>query len=609
MPKLNLKVAVSTGLFGIARGEELATLVRKVGYALTRGTGAIELAADVPHEVDYTDGKEIRYISKKQGIDLALHGSLTIPFEIPEMVQYEEAEDHLHKSIKSAVYGGCVYVDFHACLHFWVEMLTFTGSRLEIMMADWWGRFISEILYENKELREYFIERFWEKYGSYILGEEMRIISFKAEEEARRMALEELRKDPKFAGYSSEAIQMTRDYGRRVEQIHINILPKYTRNALREKFSKPDKKDREWYFIGKERGDYRDACELIANYLFITKDPIWIDSVKMYEKELKPWIDKYGEIDYEKNQWWLRDVLKANEGSGDKFFKEFFYGVVSAKMLQGHLVRLCRWMHETKDLKGKGLPTIISNELKIMNPQNIEKEKKELMEVLKNLKIAIETPDARDPSYAGRYMLWRAKEIYVAIKNTREFLKKEGNPHWDKIMMLIDFEHVAGQGVDPIEEMTELTKLVPDIGKYIACVHSNRPTSYHSHFPLELGDDLVYRLLWILTNAGMGKDHTTYILFERGGFKDPFAQSVTTLRLIIRFLEKDTHPDKLPDEFYGVYPKGLLAEERQWVTVFLHAMDPLKGTLKIPEEEYTFLSRAAIEEGKKPEEWKKEEFR
>jgi len=98
-------------------------------------------------------------------------------------------------------------------------------------------------------------------------------------------------------------------------------------------------------------------------------------------------------------------------------------------------------------------------------------------------------------------------------------------------------------------------------------------------------------------------------LFERGGFKDPFAQSVTTLKLIVRFLEKDIPPDKLPDEFYGVYPRGLLSEERQWVSIFQHMMDPLRGTLKVPEEEYTFLSRASMEEGKKPEEWKKEEFR
>jgi len=38
-------------------------------------------------------------------------------------------------------------------------------------------------------------------------------------------------------------------------------------------------------------------------------------------------------------------------------------------------------------------------------------------------------------------------------------------------------------------------------------------------------------------------------------------------------------------------------------------MNPLKGLLKIPEEEYTALGRAATEEGKRPEEWRKEEYR
>jgi len=38
-------------------------------------------------------------------------------------------------------------------------------------------------------------------------------------------------------------------------------------------------------------------------------------------------------------------------------------------------------------------------------------------------------------------------------------------------------------------------------------------------------------------------------------------------------------------------------------------MDPLKGMLKIPEEQWTFLGTAAKEEGKRPEEWKKEEYR
>jgi len=64
MSDLKLKVAVSTGLYTIARAEELATIVRKIGYALTRGTSAIEIAADVPHEINFTDGHELRYINK-----------------------------------------------------------------------------------------------------------------------------------------------------------------------------------------------------------------------------------------------------------------------------------------------------------------------------------------------------------------------------------------------------------------------------------------------------------------------------------------------------------------------------------------------------------------
>jgi len=617
MSDLKLKVAVSTGLYTIARAEELATIVRKIGYALTRGTSAIEIAADVPHEINFTDGHELRYIARKQGVDLNFHGSLTIPFTIPEMVQWREAEDHLHKSIKSAVYGGCKYIDFHACLHFWLEMLTFTGARLEIMMADWWGRFISEILFENKKTRDYFIEELWEKYDRSILGEEATTLYHKSELEIAREREEfmepkriELARPDLDPERRREITEEIRKFNEEETEKHTTKLRKLFKKALEEKLSSEDPKTREWFFVGKERGDYLDACKIIAHYLFYTQDPIWTDMVKFYEKELEKWVKEFGEIDPDTNDRWLINVLKKNEEVGDRFLKEFFYGAVAAKMLQGHLVALARWMRETKEFKGKGLPSIISNELKIIKPPNIEKEKKELMDVLKNLKIAIETPDARDPSYAGRYMLWRAKQIYVAIKHTREALKKEGNPHWNKFYLLIDFEHIAGQGVDPIEELTNLTKLVPDVGKYIACVHSNRPTTYHSHFPLELGDDLVYRLLWILTKAGMGKDEITYILFERGGFKDPFKQAVTTLRLIVRFLNKGTHPDKLPPEFYGIYPRGLLSEERQWVTIILYAMNPLKGTLKIPEEEYTFFSRAAItQEGKKPEEWKKEEFR
>ncbi len=595
MAELKLKAAVSTGLFGIAHGEELATVVRKIGYALTRGTSAIEIAGDVPHEIDFTEGLEIRRIARKQEIDLNLHGSLTIPFEIPELVQFREAEDHIQKSLKSAVYGGCKYVDFHACLHFWLEMLTYVGARLEIIMCDWEGNFISEILYKNPNLRKLFIEKYWDKYDSLILGEDARAVYYRTQEEATLQANELVRSG-----------KITRDQlGIEIGKIHKKLLRDYTQEELEKKMSNDDRKKREWYYLGRLRGDYVDACWIIAHDLFLRKDSIWVEMVKLY----KNLMDRY---EYNPNDdHWLVNALEESERLGDREFKEFYYGAVSAKFLLGHLVLACEWMNGTGVFKEKfpSLPKIIENELKIMKVPDFEKQYKELMEILKGVHIAIESPDARDPKEAGRYMLWRSKQIYVAIKETREELKKLGNPYWDKIMLLIDFEHIATQGVDPNEELQDLANNVPDVGKYIKCIHANYPSPMHSHFPIELGDDRIYKLLWILKEAGLGKDHTTYVLFERGGFKDPFQLAVVALKLMIKFLQQNVSPDKLPDEFYGVAPRGILSEERQWVTVYYHAMDPLKGQLKIPEEEYTFLGRAATEAGKRPEEWKKEELR
>ena len=121
-----LKVGVTTGLYYIARAEELATTLKKVGYGLTRGTDVIEISGDAPHEISQTEGEEIRHLAEKQGVDLLFHGSLTIPMAIPERSDWRDAHDHIQKSIRSAVYAGCKYVLFHACLHFWLEMITYT---------------------------------------------------------------------------------------------------------------------------------------------------------------------------------------------------------------------------------------------------------------------------------------------------------------------------------------------------------------------------------------------------------------------------------------------------------------------------------------------------
>jgi hypothetical protein len=143
------KVGVTTGLYTIARAEELATTVRKLGFALTRGTTAIEIAGDVPHEVTQTEGREVRYIARKQGIDILFHGSLTIPMCMPERTEWRDAQDHMQKSVRSAVYTGAKYVDFHACLNVWLELMTYAGRKLTMVFCDHEGNFIGKILKEQ----------------------------------------------------------------------------------------------------------------------------------------------------------------------------------------------------------------------------------------------------------------------------------------------------------------------------------------------------------------------------------------------------------------------------------------------------------------------------
>ena len=164
------KVGVTSGLYSIARSEELATSVRKIGFGLTRGTSAIEIAGDVPHEVTETDGEEMRHIAKKQGVDILWHGSLTVPMCMPERGEWRDAHDHMQKSIRSAVHAGAKYIDFHACLNIWLELMTYAGRKLTMVFCDHEGNFISKIMKESERLREWFIKERWDDYVRDILN-------------------------------------------------------------------------------------------------------------------------------------------------------------------------------------------------------------------------------------------------------------------------------------------------------------------------------------------------------------------------------------------------------------------------------------------------------
>jgi hypothetical protein len=588
-----IKVGVTTGLYYIARAEELATTLKKIGYALTKGANCIEISGDTPHEINYTFGKEIRDLAEKQGVDLCFHGSLTTPFEIPERSDWRDAQDHVYKSIRSAVFSGCKYVLFHACLHFWLEMITFTSSKLEIIMCDFDGNFVSEILHKDKRLRKWFSEKMWEyerQYVGHILKpEEIQEAEGRAHSEVRLLEHREkekrwneaLRKNPELLKNPEEAKkvedQIIKDVAFEVSTTQGKLYRKYLSEMANEKMAKPDPKERRWKIDN--AGKMTDCYEIVAHYMFYNKDPLWLAMAEVYKDVIAPYKMNYSD------DWWPDYAWRRAQETNDRKFKEFWYAAVGAKFLEGHMADALKF------LSGKLL-----QELKQYPDSD------ELIKIAKNLRITIEMPDAREPRYAGLYILWHPKQIYAAIKTIRKTLGT------GRIFMTIDWEHIAGQGVDPMIEKESLKKLAPDFGRYVLSVHSNSPNPLHAHYPIELGDMEIYKLNWFLRETGFGKQgFDVYLWFERGGGEDPFRQSVDALKLCAKFLEKDVPPDKLPEEYFGIKLTGM-DFWRQENIMRDHRFEPLKDLLEIPEEDWGMLSSAATRKGK-TKEFKKEELK
>ena len=582
------KLAVTSGLYYIARGEELGTATRKLGYGLTRGTSAVEIALDVPHEITETEGVELRQIAKKQELDVLIHGSLTMPFEVPERGEWRDAHDHALKSIRSAVHAGGKYVNFHACLNIWLELMTYAGRKLTMTFCDHEGRFIKEVLKEVPALRDWFVKKRAMDYVHDILSDKekqeahtkgsLARSDFWVNDEINRRAQELAKKTgrPMEQLKPEEIRKIQEDVNQSASIERASFIDGFYRDAIRKKLEKGDRWDTEE--LRASAVGVIDGYNIMAHYMMAIKDPIWIEMADLYKDD----IGKY-KLDYE-NLESLDEAWHLAQQANDRKFKEFFYGAIGAKFLEGHTKKIFEWLYGdyiNKELKGKP----------------------ELIEIAKKLRIMFETPDARDPTHAGLFVLWQQKQIYVAVKNIRKKLKT------DKVWMLVDFEHMATQGVDPIKDMEDIMKKIPNFGTLAGAVHANAPNPGHAHLPLEIGDVRVYKLLWMLNKTGFtkdpeGRDKLAYVIYERGGGDDPFKQSIDTLRLCLTYIQKGVHPDNLPVEFFGM--KGPVAGDivRQEQIMREHAWEPLKDLLEMNEEEWGLLSSSAVKKGK-AKEWEK----
>lgn len=234
-------------------------------------------------------------------------------------------------------------------------------------------------------------------------------------------------------------------------------------------------------------------------------------------------------------------------------------------------------------------------------PEFFKKTGFEKMDILK-IPIVFENPELSQQYALGKQRIVHLNHIFNLVRVMREFS--------DQFSILIDFEHYVHNSLDPSDEIKSAGE---DVGKFVKAIHLYSPTPLHRHMPIEVGSEdqrHIYKWLYELRKKGFEEG---VLIFERGGGQHPgeyVKTSIQAIRLIVEHLEKDTDPNKLPVEFFGVSPEGFFSEQRQMAMIKEHFFDPLKGMLKSPEEEHTFFGKFAIEEAKKrPEEWKKEELR
>ncbi len=171
------------------------------------------------------------------------------------------------------------------------------------------------------------------------------------------------------------------------------------------------------------------------------------------------------------------------------------------------------------------------------------------------------------------------------------------------VAICVDFEHILSQNVDVPKEIAAIPF---GDAKFVRLVHLGFPTPIvPAHLPIPMGSTeqlWIYERLFEMRKKGFKEG---WMIFERGSA--PRESVILVLRNIKEFLEKDIPPKLLPLEFYGMKEDGPEVT-RQKIAIKEHTIDPLKGMLLIPEEDYTFIGSEAVRKGK-GEEWRKEKLK
>ncbi len=551
-------VGVSSGWWKIDRPPDLLGLATKVGsFGGTAGVQFIQADLDTTSEFFEPRLKEqINRIRHKMGMDFGLHAEVgeLMALESAERRLWDQSHIRLVETVKYSAELGMKYINIHLSnkpqLLFLEAQYRVTGYFYPVVSYD--GRPIWTICEENEKVKEAAkkhirgVERvvFDDNQDGY-----EKILEWQSSIEERevRKELDELESSPEY-----ETAKGSGDLSlQRVLQAQATERGKGNARSIVNR-ELPD----QVYYAWKESVNARynlDTAEIaaytiVARYMKETGDPLWSNICKNGDVE-RTYVDHHAE----------------------------FNAALAAKYLEGHL-------------------TVKNNEYnkKYLNGMSV-------LEWLEKHKIilALEIPEAHE-GYEGLLRLIDPLQGHVLIRKLRSPILK----------LCIDFEHMLSHKLN-VENM--INKLPSGGGKDIIALHVGKPIPYFgsAHTPIPIGSraqEIVYQWIFALRKKGF---RDGYIIYERGGGKtawDVMQNVVWVMRQMVKYLEQDVPFDKLPPEFYGISEQTKETFARQLVTVRDHAWDPLEGVLEIPEEKHTFLSKVAVEKGKR-EEWEKRKLR
>jgi hypothetical protein len=598
-------VGVSSGIFSaIPEGERIqfASLAKKAEYCITKGVEFVQIDLESVAEFKTPDIKPEMERIKRMGITFGIHSETkAFGVEVAELdsaieTDYKFGHERLVEILEKSGEIGSKYVLVHSSES---EPFLLLERHLQpAFLVDFFGNPFRKFLEDPKnswlidwaiggkseEINgiQQSIYDSWLAKGKKITSQDIResltkkninpqtfmwieLIGYQIEEALRRRMediaeREEIQYGMDYDSMAPEYKDRTNDQVRRnieifLKDIRIIILDYVQSRTL-------------------HYGPERVAYYFTAKWMETNKDPLWENIVRAN-------VEYFAKDENKTVAEWMNSRGIKNLSIEDENFRKYSYlwvPAVSAKYIWGHL-----------------------NQDK--NPSKLYANLKETIKKYK-MPLVLETP-----------MAHRGIEEWLRLPNPIQmyYLAKQVNEEagFECVALAMDFEHMISIRLEP-EKVIDV--LPEGAGKFVRVLHLGYPAPLApAHIPIPFGSEqqlYLYKMMYMLRQKGFGKNNSEFfIIFERGGGADPIQQSVLAIREIVKFLEKDTPWGKLPAEFYGLATGQIASWERQLTTIREHAREPLKGLITTPEEDHTFLGRAAIEKGKRPDEWKKEELK